>query len=165
MPSLIIASYEGIWHGIDNAIVKFKWFLFLIMIVEESNMIHYADMSILPMLKLRRTLSYYVSSVDDYMSRKEYDMSHSSNSDYLFTTAQLLKGKFKHPRALQMQAAAKYGWKLGLNDCYHPEHWMSTISVAQCLEHRKKLSVMDWAMAKKLRISNYCPIIKNKGFW
>ena len=78
-------------------------------------------------LILRRSFAICPTSVDDYMKHVSFDLSHKSNQDIVKTTNALKSGKFTHPRARQMAAAARYGWKFSTNEAFHPELWTESL--------------------------------------
>lgn len=87
------------------------------------------DTDMIPSPKLRRSLSVFVpGTVDGQMSRGDLDLESRSNKDLTVMKNVLLQGKFKHPRAKQMAAAAKFGWMLDYQDCLKPEYWLERIS-------------------------------------
>lgn len=82
---------------------------------------------------LRRSLSIIPQDVDMYMKRIYLDLKDKSNLDIRHTTNNLLKGKFKHPRANQMSAAARYGWKISPNEAFKPEEWIENIRITHSI--------------------------------
>lgn len=82
---------------------------------------------------LRRSLALFPRSVDDMMKKISFDPKSSSNSDIILITSHLSKGRFKHPRAKQMSAAARYGWKFTPQEAFCPEHWMASVHEARLL--------------------------------
>jgi hypothetical protein len=79
---------------------------------------------------LRRSLTICPRTLDDQMRMCYLDFSHRSNRDILSFTRSLKTGKFRHPRARQMVAAANYGWLFERRQAFRPEEWVDTIVVA-----------------------------------
>lgn len=63
-----------------------------------------------PRPKLRRSVAVVPKSQDDEMRRVDCDLHHSSNQDLVSATEGLRRHKFRHPRARQAAAAARYGF-------------------------------------------------------
>lgn len=78
--------------------------------------------------KLRRTLALIPRNIDQEMSCCYYSKTCDSNKDIMITTSSLSRGKFKHPRAKQMAAAARYGWVFTPEQAQHPEDWLNRVS-------------------------------------
>jgi len=79
---------------------------------------------------LRRTVAIYPATLDAFMSHACYDLRDASNNDIVVTTAILKRNIFKHPRAKQMAAAARYGWKFSSLDAFYPENWANALAYA-----------------------------------
>lgn len=86
--------------------------------------------------KLRRCLAICDLSVDGQMCLREFDYNCSSNKDILLATHGLTTGVFRHPRARQMAAAARYGWKFTPDQSSCPEDWMNDIRIAHSYNRR-----------------------------
>lgn len=78
---------------------------------------------------LRRQVAVGAATIDDTMMKISNDYTSSSNADILKATNLLRRGKFTHPRARQMAAAARYGWRFTNDDVFRPEDWMESLSV------------------------------------
>lgn len=52
---------------------------------------------------------------------RHLDLDHISNLDVRNTTRLLLTQKYRHPRARQLAAAARYGWYISPEQAYRPE--------------------------------------------
>lgn len=91
--------------------------------------------------KLRRHFTVAASSLDDEMKLVYLDLSHRSNNDISIATRGLKRGKFRHSRARQMAAAARYGWKFTPEDTFRPEEWMNKVS--SCSEHLSRPFILD----------------------
>jgi len=75
------------------------------------------------LFKLRRSVAAYPQTEHDWQKLVYLDLNHSSNHDIAALTRALKKGKFRHPRARQMAAAARNGWVITISDAFVPGDW------------------------------------------
>jgi len=80
-------------------------------------------------LKLRRTKALGKLTKNNYLCKSDLDLTSSSNKDIILTSNALKYGKFKHPRARQMAAAARYGYKFYPHEAQYPEVWLDKLSM------------------------------------
>ena len=76
--------------------------------------------------RLRRQVA--ICSLDNLIKKNYLDMNHESNFDVKITNDTIKKGKFRHSRARQMQAAIIYGCKLYPIQTQYPELWLDELS-------------------------------------
>ena len=82
------------------------------------------DLSSQSALKLRRCIAVASPSLN-FWKKASLDLTDSSNKDVVNFTNSVKSGKFRHPRALQMQHAAKAGVVLSPKDGFAPEEWLN----------------------------------------
>lgn len=79
--------------------------------------------------KLRRMNAHQNTPTIDHIMRKPTLNLHCwTNRDVVETTKALSTGKFTHPRAKQMAAAARYGWNFTADDALNPEDWLNQLA-------------------------------------
>lgn len=86
-----------------------------------------SDIPEIQFCKLRRTLSICPDTREGWQNLVYLDHSHGSNKDIQTLNNALRTGKFRHPRARQLAAAAKNGWTITVEDMFIPGHWVDRV--------------------------------------